>query len=339
MEKIPMDVVNITIVLATYNRAPMLRKALESLVQQETGGKFSYDILVVDDGSTDDTAAVVRERSEAASEASITYIYQENAGPYSARNLGVKMARGDWLAFFDDDQWAEPRWLGELYLSAQEAEADCVGGAILLDLPEPISMKLGPRTRWLLSETPPGQKIRGSAVKKYIGSGNILIRRSLFKRVGAFDSNFRWGCDTDFFWRVEKGGFRIGYAPQAVIFHVIPESRLHPSYLRRLCYVRGIASARIRWRHQGSLGLIKSNLWRLGVTLGRDLPLITLAAVGRPRPLVLDSLLSLWYTIGFLRVSLFFLAPRVFSQKKFLTPFGLHDPGAAQDRVRKVNLF
>ena len=56
-----MGKVDITIVLATYNRAPMLRKALESLVQQETGGKFSYDILVVDDGSTDDTAAVVRE--------------------------------------------------------------------------------------------------------------------------------------------------------------------------------------------------------------------------------------------------------------------------------------
>ena len=53
--------VDITIVLATCNRAPMLRKALKSLVQQETGGKFSYDILVIDDGSTDDTAAVVRE--------------------------------------------------------------------------------------------------------------------------------------------------------------------------------------------------------------------------------------------------------------------------------------
>ena len=50
--------------------------------------------------------------------------------------LGVEMARGEWVAFFDDDQWAEPGWLAELYRVAQEKEADCVGGAVFLDLPE-----------------------------------------------------------------------------------------------------------------------------------------------------------------------------------------------------------
>jgi glycosyltransferase involved in cell wall biosynthesis len=97
--QLPVNEVDITGVLATCNRAPMLRKALASLVQQETGGKFSYDIFVLDDGSTDDTAAVVRERSDAVSEVSITYVYQENVDPYIARNLGVEMARGNWIVF------------------------------------------------------------------------------------------------------------------------------------------------------------------------------------------------------------------------------------------------
>jgi GT2 family glycosyltransferase len=336
--QLPMNVVDITIVLATYNRAPMLRKALESLVQLETGGKFSYAILVVDDGSTDDTSAMVRAVSTNAVGVSVTYVYQENLGQSAAKNTGAALARGNWLAFFDDDQWAEPGWLAELYRSAQEAEADCVGGAVHLDLPESVPTALGPRTRRLMSEKPSGQKIRGSAVKDHMGSGNMLIRRSIFERVGAFDPNFRRDYDEDLFWRIEKRGFRLAYVPNAIIHHVIPESRVQPAYLRLLCIVQGVAGARIHWRYQGSPGLIRSNLWRLGVALGRDLPLITIAAIGRHRPLLLDGLLGLWYTIGFMRGSLFFLAPRLFPQEKFLAAFGLHDPGA-QDRVAKMNLL
>jgi GT2 family glycosyltransferase len=327
-----MKIPDITIVLATYNRAPMLRKALESLAQQETGENFSYDILVVDDGSTDDTAAVVQALSNTAVGVSVTYVYQENRGQSAALNNGGELSRGDWLAFFDDDQRAEPGWLAELYHVAQEKEADCVGGAVLLDLPEPVPLKLGPRTRQLMSENFSSARARDNSIKENIGSGNVLIRRSVFKRVGKFDSGFRCGYDTDLFWRVEKGGFRLAYAPNAAIHHVIPESRLQPSYLRRLCFMWGVASARIRWQYQGSLGLVGINLWRLGVTLGRDLTLITIAAVCRHRPLLLDSLLSFWYTLAIMRGSLVFLAPRVFPQKKFMASYGFPVPTRGRSR-------
>lgn len=315
-----MDIVNITIVVATYNRGPMLRKALKSLVQQETDGKFFYDILVVDDGSTDQTAEVVQDMSHIASGVPVTYIYQENAGQSSGRNVGIERARGSWLAFFDDDQWAEPGWLAELYHTAEELKADCVGGAVCLDLPESPLQKPGGQTRGMLGEKIPGQRLKADEVKDLIGTGNVLIHRSVFNQVGAFDTIFR-GYDTNFFWRIEKGGFLLGYAPQAVIHHVIPESRLQPSYLRRLCFVRGVATARIHWQYQGTRRLVLSNLWRLGVALGRDLPLITIAAFSRHHQLVLDSLCSLWYTFSFIRGSLFFLAPRWFPQKNFMAFF------------------
>jgi glycosyltransferase involved in cell wall biosynthesis len=328
--KLPANDVHITIVLPTYNRAPLLRQALASLVQQETGGKFSYDILVIDDGSTDQTAAVLQEVSQTAAGAPVTYLYQKNLGPYVSRNRGIEIARGNWLAFFDDDQWAEPGWLDELYQTAQERQADCVGGGVVcLDLPESAPGKLGPRARLLLNERPPGPKIHDRAVKDYIASGNVLIRRSVFEQAGSFDPIIQRGADTEFFWRIEQAGFRLAYAPQATIHHMIPESRLQSAYLRHLCLLTGVDNARIHWRYRGPLGLMGSNLWRLGVALGRDLPLLIIAAVGLHRPLALDSLLSLCYTTGFMRGSLFFLAPRLFPQKKFLAAFGCHVHGVA----------
>jgi GT2 family glycosyltransferase len=314
---------DITIIMTTYNRARMLRKALESLLRQDTHGQFSYEILVVDDGSTDHTATVVQDVSHTASGVAITYVYQENAGHCNALNTGVEKARGNWLAFFDDDQWAEPLWLAELYRAAQERQADCVGGgAVCLDLPESAPLELGPRARQLLNERTPGQKIRGRAVKDYMASGNVLIRRAVFNRVGSFDPIFQRGCDTDFFWRVEKAGFRLGYVPQARIHHMIPESRLQLAYFRHLCLLQGVATARICWQYHGTLGLVRSNLWRVSIALGRDLPLLAIAVLSRHYPLVLDSLISLGYTLAFMRGSLFFLAPRLFPQKGFLTAFG-----------------
>lgn len=323
------DAMDITIVIATYNRAGMLRKALKSLLRQETHGNFFYKILVIDDGSTDQTAAVIHDMSHNASGVPITYIYQENAGHCTALNTGVEEARGNWLAFFDDDQFAGPLWLAELYRAAQDQQADCVGGgAVYLDLPESAPLELGPRARQLLNERIPGQKIRDKAIKDYIASGNVLIRRSLFNLVGSFDSSFQRGCDTDFFWRVEQAGFRICYAPHAIIHHVIPKSRLQPSYLRHLCLLQGVSSALIRWRYQGALGLVRSNLWRLSIALGRDLPLIAIATLSHHRPLVLDNLISLWYTLAFMRGSLFFLAPRLFPQKNFMAFFAAVRGGA-----------
>jgi glycosyltransferase involved in cell wall biosynthesis len=321
-----MDAIDISILIATYNRASLLRKALESLVRQETDGNFSYEILVVDDGSTDFTADVVNEVVNNPWGIPVTYIYQENRGQSAALNKGLCEARAAWLAFFDDDQWAEPRWLAELYRAAREQGADCVGGAICVDLPDAIPWDPGPRTRKVFAEKIPGRKIKDSKIKEVIGSGNILIHRVLFSQVGGFDPAFPRGFDTEFFYRLEKYGFRLGYAPKAIVHHVIPKSRLQRSYLRQSCFMLGVTSTRIRWHYQGPRGLILSILWRIGIALGVDLPLLIIAGVARHRPLFLDNQCSLWYTFSLIRASLFFLAPRLFPQRKFREAFNLHPP-------------
>ena len=88
----------VSVIIPTYNRAAYIVEALESVFAQTYG---DCEIIVVDDGSTDDTKAVLQSHM-----ARIRYIYQENAGVSVARNTGISAATGEWIAFLDsDDQW------------------------------------------------------------------------------------------------------------------------------------------------------------------------------------------------------------------------------------------
>ena len=149
---------DISVVVCTYNRAELLRSALESLVWQETDEKFTYEILVVDNGSTDGTCDVVNDFIKKTTKVHIRYVYEEESGIAVARNRGIKEVCCEWIAFFDDDQWADPHWLFELYKVAMQKEADCVGGAILLVLPDSANISLRPFIRSALREVLPSDE-------------------------------------------------------------------------------------------------------------------------------------------------------------------------------------
>ena len=102
----------VSVVVATYNRVTLLAETIDSVLQQ----RFQdYELIVVDDGSTDGTQALLQSyRSR------IRYLYQENRGPSAARNLGVRHARAPWIAFQDSDDLTEPNHLETLYAYANE---------------------------------------------------------------------------------------------------------------------------------------------------------------------------------------------------------------------------
>jgi glycosyltransferase involved in cell wall biosynthesis len=307
--------VDVSVVVVTYNRAPMLQDALATLVNQSTGNQFSFEILVIDDGSTDNTADLVSSFVKHYPEL-VRYVYKRHGGEGDARNKGVEEARGQWIAFFDDDQLAEPAWLGELYRPAREHGADLVDGSVHLKLPDPCPLPLGPQARGILLE-----KVYSRAEhpgKVCLGTGNVLIRKSLFGALGGFDVSFRQCVDTEFFWRVDQAGVKMYYSPEAAVYHVIPDTRLRVSYLRETCYRIGVARARIHLKYQGSPRLVGTIFWRLGVALGRDLPFLLLSNLFQDAPLRLDSWCGLWYSLAFVRGSLFFLAPGHFPQRKFM---------------------
>ena len=101
--------VDISVIVPTYNRADWIGDALQSLIDQKTDDRFSFDIHVVDNASSDATAAVIAQVA-AVSPIPVVYHRQELPGDAPTRNLGVARSTGPWLAFFDDDQLAEPMW-------------------------------------------------------------------------------------------------------------------------------------------------------------------------------------------------------------------------------------
>lgn len=317
-----MSLYDISAVVITYNRSAMLRQTLKSLVQQDTRGCFSYEIVVIDDGSTDDSETVVAEVARQARPLPVRYIYQENGGEARARNWGVAEARGTWIAFCDDDQLADSQWLFELYKTALEKQVHCVGGSVTLLLPKAGGLRLGPLARQFYGEKYLSPNLNSRAAKNQLGAGNILIHRAVFDQVGGFDPAFRQGVDTEFFWRVEGAGLSLGAAPRALVYHVIPESRLQVAYLRNLCFRMGTTMHQIQRKYQGRLGVGLALLKKLGIALTVDFPQFLLMTLFRAPDRALGWRCRLWYKTAFIRAFMFALSPRIFPQRQFFRALG-----------------
>jgi glycosyltransferase involved in cell wall biosynthesis len=313
---------DISVAVCTYNRAEMLRRALRSLLCQETDGVFSYEIVVVDDASTDNTADVVREIA-ARSEVPIRYVRKEGGGVAAARNAGVTEARGRWIAFFDDDEWTEANWLKNLLAVALEKGADCVGGTCLLDLPQEHLSRLSPLCRGILGENIYGEtpaRLRG---KRLPPTGNLLIARGVFDSIGVFDTSMLYGGeDSDFVVRARAAGLDIWIAPDAVVHHVTPPHRLERAHLR-WCFLRwGSQSAQIDCRRLGWGRMLLLCLARIGQAMLVNVPWQLVAVLRRDKADIADRKAWLWRAVGYIRESLFLVAPNVFPQKHFFARLG-----------------
>ena len=249
---------DISIVVCTHNRAAMLRDALASLVKLETGGRFTYEIVLVDNASTDETPQVALSVSKSAP--SLRYVVEGKKGIATARNRGYREAKGEWIAFFDDDQFADRRWLLDLFTYAQQYNLRAVGGPVYLKLPEGQQRDLHPFVRMLLGESRLGSQPFAYSLKVSPGTGNLMLHRSVFQQVGQFDEAFAVRAeDTDLFCRMWKARIEAWYVPTAIVHHVTPQSRLEEDYLLRLAEMTGAGVAE-RERKTSSLPLFAARL-------------------------------------------------------------------------------
>jgi len=311
--------VEISVVVCTFNRAAMLRRALESLLSQTTPPEVRYEIVVIDDGSTDDTPPVVAELAEGSAHVPVRYFRQEGTGIAGARNHGIRRAQGEWIAFFDDDQWADPLWLMGHYTVANEKGADCTGGSMVLDLPpDAEDQRLTRLVRSLLDERLPAALPIEYPRNTTPGTGNVMVRRAILQRLGGFDEQIlESGSDSDLFWRARAEGASIWLAPAALAHHVISRRRLSEEHLGYVALRVGMCAARVRWKHVGWLR------WFLALvyTVVRSTTVDTAAwcvgtLAGRPWQRQ-DARLRWLGTVGYVRRSLMILAPRLFRQTAF----------------------
>jgi GT2 family glycosyltransferase len=194
-----------SVVVATHSRAARLSRLLDALALQEGVGRF--EVIVVDDASTDDTQAVLAGRAPDLPFPLVVLRQDVNAGPATARNRGWRAAGAAVVCFTDDDCTPAPRWLAGLIRGFEQA--DIVQGQTLSN-PDQES-NVGPFSRTLRIKTEMG----------YYETCNMAYRREVLEKWGGFDERFRFpfGEDTDLAWRCRDGGATTTFAPDAVVYH------------------------------------------------------------------------------------------------------------------------
>jgi len=314
-----MTAIDVSIVVCTYNRGRLLRNALASLTALETEGNFRYEVVAIDNASTDDTGQVIEEAARN-SPVPVRGVREPRAGVACARNRGIREARGPWIAFFDDDQVADPRWLIELLAMARQAQARCAGGANRLLLPQGGPDQLSPVCRTMLGEAVGSERPRRYCRKAAFGTGNLLIHRSVFAEVGAFDESLHEsGEDTDLFRRLCTAKIDAWYTPEAVVYHVIPGYRLKDDYLRWRSLRVGGTLARRNRQDWGRVMFVPVVVARLGQALVLHVPRLLWARLRRAEGQTLGARCLLWSAQGYLRFALSFMAPKLFGQQRFFS--------------------
>jgi len=202
----------LSVIIPTFERRALLEKCLTSVFLQRGAGEF--EMIVVDDGSTDGTADYLRGR-EKAGELRVVH-HKQNRGPAAARNSGVAIARGEILAFIDDDCAAAPDWLAELARPFEAPEILAAFGAIIYK-EENASVEYDE----CIIDNPEARKSMG---------GNFAIRREIFERLNGFDESLYTFEDVDLSLRVWSAG-RVASASLARVYHA--EFRWTPETLDR----------------------------------------------------------------------------------------------------------
>jgi GT2 family glycosyltransferase len=313
----------------------MLGPALESLVRQETHGQFIFEVVVVDDGSTDGTQ-VILQRIAKDTQVLIRCLQEEGRGIAAARNTGIASAAGEWIAFFDDDQVAEPDWLSELFALALKTHSQCVGGARFLLLAAQELSQLSPICRAVLGEIVDGNEPRKCGRKQYPCTGNMLLKRSVFDQVGLFDESWKdGGSDIELTARLRRAGVEAWFMPTAIVHHHVPAYRLKESYLFWSSLRIGNNFAH---RDFKEWGLVKSTitcLARIGQAALVNFPLLLLAYILGNKADVIGRKCLLLRAWGYLRESLYLVSPWVLSQEMYFSRLNFRSERSAFARSSK----
>jgi glycosyltransferase involved in cell wall biosynthesis len=190
----------VTVIVASYNGERFLRETLESLFAQDFA---SFEVVFVDDGSGDRTA-------EIANSFPLRYIHQPNKGLPAARNTGLAEAKGDLIAFLDDDDLLPPNKLR-------------IQSSYLLDHPT-TGCVLG-RQEWIFEEGIEMPVLKRDPIYGEPGGIQLvtaMIRRHVLEEVGGFDPSYRYAEDRDLFIRLREHGVEIAVLPEVVL-----HKRLH----------------------------------------------------------------------------------------------------------------
>ena len=191
----------VSVIMAAYNAAEHIAEALESVLAQDWR---PLEVVVVDDGSTDETAAIVRRYPE------VVYVHQHNAGPSAARNAAVAQSSGEFVANFDSDDLLPPTRVSDQarHLLAHPAVGAVFGRQEWMNAPE-----------WMKRDSVYGD-VDG------IPLSSVMFRRDVFFELGGYDTSFVHGEDMDLLMRMRENGIEYQVLPEIVLYRRYQASSL-----------------------------------------------------------------------------------------------------------------
>jgi glucosyl-dolichyl phosphate glucuronosyltransferase len=294
---------NVTVILCTYNRCESLVRALGSVAVSHMPKGVTWEVLVIDNNSDDQTSDVAAGFC-ARYPGRFRYAFESQPGKSYALNKGIAQARGEVLAFMDDDVKVDPMWLQRLTAPLFGGQWAGCGGRILPDwgcafpprwLPDRGRYALAPLTLFDL-----GLKA-GRLAESPFGT-NMAFTKAMFTIYGGFRTDLGphpaseiRGEDSEFASRLLTAGERLWYEPSAIVYHPVPQNRLRKEFFLAYWYDKGRADIRTR-------GIPSDMQW---VVVGIPLRLVRRLAVWTARWMLafrpsrrLSNKLSVWCLAG-----------------------------------------
>jgi len=238
------------VIVPTYNRASLLSRTLESLLEADRPTGLEVGVLVVDNRSTDNTRPLV-ESFMARFEGRLQYLYEPQPGRSHALNAGIAASRSDLIGMVDDDEQVDRSWLRTIATAFDDESTDFIGGPYLPvwggERPLWVGRSYGAVIGW--AECGDSIQQYGPSCTAMLMGGNAVVRRFILDRVGPYSVDLGrtpggrlLSCeDEDMFARLLAIGARGFYRPDLIIHHYVSPERLTKRYFRRWCFWRGVS--------------------------------------------------------------------------------------------------
>ncbi|WP_197418094.1 glycosyltransferase [Paucibacter sp. KCTC 42545] len=238
----------ISICVCTFKRPAGLAKCLASLASMQLPGGCELEVVVVDNDSAASARPFV-ESLQTSYPLALRYFCEQQSGVGFARNRCLAESAGAWIAFIDDDEWADPQWLKELWSHLQASGVDGVFGPVLANFEVDPPAWLRQSGVYERHRDPSGKRLSW----KNCASGNVIFRKKLVDGVGGFCADFAASGaeDAEFFWRCLQAGAVFEWCDSAIAQENIPPARMTRHYVLRRAYLGGHNYARLQAHQMG----------------------------------------------------------------------------------------
>lgn len=233
------DVPHISVCICTYKRPLLLKRLLIELSRQNTGGLFTYSIVVADNDQAKSAEATI-DQIRSICTIPLKYCFESRQNIALARNKVVENAEGEFVAFIDDDEFPVPDWLLRLFTACNQYKVDGVLGPVKRHFDEAPPAWMRKSRFYDRTVNPTGMRVEWREAR----TGNVLLKRQML--VGdtqPFRPEFRAGEDQDFFRRKIEEGRVFIWSAEAEAFETVPPARWKRIYLMKKALLRGATAA------------------------------------------------------------------------------------------------